>query len=58
MIYKLCMKRKLHKKCKYCTFSFYTSKVITTGKEDMLVANNDELVDKIRIMRGHGMSSL
>jgi len=52
------MKRKLHKKCKYCTFSFYTSKVITTGKEDMLVANNDELVDKIRIMRGHGMSSL
>lgn len=37
------------------TFSFYANKVITTGEGGMVVTNNDELVDKIKLMRDHGM---
>lgn len=37
------------------TFSFYGNKTITTGEGGMVVTNNDELADKIRLMRDHGM---
>jgi len=36
-------------------FSFYANKIITTGEGGMIVTNNDELVDRIRLMRDHGM---
>ncbi|MEB3755314.1 MAG: DegT/DnrJ/EryC1/StrS family aminotransferase [Desulfurococcales archaeon] len=37
------------------TFSFYANKVITTGEGGMVITNIDELADKIRLMRDHGM---
>ena len=37
------------------TFSFYANKIITTGEGGMVVTNDDELADKIRLMRDHGM---
>jgi len=37
------------------TFSFYANKIITTGEGGMIVTNNDELADRIRLMRDHGM---
>jgi len=36
-------------------FSFYGNKVITTGEGGMVVTDNKELADKIRILRDHGM---
>jgi len=38
------------------TFSFYGNKIITTGEGGMVVTNNNELAEKIRILRDHGMS--
>jgi len=46
---------------KVCTFghvgafSFYANKVITTSEGGMVVTNDNELADKIRLMRDHGM---
>ena len=37
------------------TFSFYANKIITTGEGGMVVTNNDEVADKIKLMRDHGM---
>lgn len=37
------------------TFSFYANKIITTGEGGMVVTNDNELADKIRLMRDHGM---
>ena len=37
-------------------FSFYATKNITSGEGGAVVTNNDELADKIRILRLHGMS--
>lgn len=37
------------------TFSFYGNKTITTGEGGMVVTNDDELAERIRIMRDHGM---
>ena len=37
------------------TFSFYANKTITTGEGGMVVTNDDELADKIRLLRDHGM---
>jgi len=37
-------------------FSFYGNKIITTGEGGMCLANNDELAQKIRMLRDHGMS--
>lgn len=37
------------------TFSFYANKIITTGEGGMIVTDNDELADKIKLMRDHGM---
>ncbi|EIM64656.1 aminotransferase class I/II-fold pyridoxal phosphate-dependent enzyme [Desulfobacter postgatei] len=36
-------------------FSFYGNKIITTGEGGMVVTDNKELADKIRILRDHGM---
>jgi len=36
-------------------FSFYANKVITTGEGGMVVTNDDELADRIRLIRDHGM---
>ena len=36
-------------------FSFYGNKIITTGEGGMIVTDNEELAEKIRILRDHGM---
>lgn len=36
-------------------FSFFANKVITTGEGGMVVTSNAELMEKMRIMRDHGM---
>ncbi len=36
-------------------FSFHPRKVITTGEGGMAVTNDDELADRIRLLRNHGM---
>ncbi len=38
-------------------FSFYGNKTITTGEGGMVVTDNKELADKIRIFRDHGMDT-
>jgi perosamine synthetase len=37
-------------------FSFYGNKIITTGEGGMCLTDNDELADKMRILRDHGMN--
>ncbi|MDD4603833.1 MAG: DegT/DnrJ/EryC1/StrS family aminotransferase [Bacteroidales bacterium] len=37
-------------------FSFFGNKIITTGEGGMCITNNDELADKMRILRDHGMN--
>lgn len=37
-------------------FSFYGNKVITTGEGGMCITDSEELYEKIRILRDHGMS--
>ncbi len=39
-------------------FSFFSNKNIATGEGGMLVTNDDELADKIRLGRSHGMTTL
>lgn len=39
-------------------FSFFANKNMTTGEGGMVVTKDDELAEKIRIMRSHGMTSL
>ncbi len=36
-------------------FSFYGNKIITTGEGGMCLTNDEELAEKIRILRDHGM---
>ncbi len=36
-------------------FSFYASKVITTGEGGAITTNNDEFAEKLRMIRNHGM---
>jgi len=36
-------------------FSFYGNKIITTGEGGMIVTDNNDLAEKIRILRDHGM---
>ena len=38
-------------------FSFYANKIITTGEGGICLTNNEELADKIRVLKSHGMSS-
>jgi perosamine synthetase len=37
-------------------FSFYGNKIITTGEGGMCLINNEELAEKMRIFRDHGMN--
>jgi len=37
-------------------FSFYGNKIITTGEGGMCLTNNEELADRMRLLRDHGMS--
>lgn len=37
-------------------FSFHPRKAITTGEGGMIVTNNNDLAEKIRILRNHGIS--
>ena len=37
-------------------FSFYGNKIITTGEGGMCITNNEELAEKMRVLRDHGMS--
>lgn len=37
-------------------FSFYGNKILTTGEGGMCVTDNEELADKMRILRDHGMN--
>lgn len=37
-------------------FSFYGNKIITTGEGGMCLTNSDELAQKMRILRDHGMN--
>jgi dTDP-4-amino-4,6-dideoxygalactose transaminase len=39
-------------------FSFFSNKNMTTGEGGMLVTNDDNLAEKLRLMRSHGMTSL
>ena len=46
--------------CKYSdisVFSFHPVKIITTGEGGMALTNNEELAEKMRILRGHGITS-
>lgn len=36
-------------------FSFYGNKIITTGEGGMIVSNNKELVEKMKLLRDHAM---
>jgi len=37
-------------------FSFYGNKIITTGEGGMCLTNDEELADKMRILKDHGMN--
>jgi perosamine synthetase len=37
-------------------FSFFGNKIITTGEGGMCITNNDELAERMRILRDHGMN--
>jgi dTDP-4-amino-4,6-dideoxygalactose transaminase len=39
-------------------FSFFSNKNLTTGEGGMLVTDDDELAEKVRLARSHGMTSL
>jgi dTDP-4-amino-4,6-dideoxygalactose transaminase len=39
-------------------FSFYSNKNISTGEGGMLVTNNQEYADRVRLLRSHGMTTL
>ena len=38
-------------------FSFYGNKIITTGEGGMCVTNDEELAEKMRLLKDHGMSA-
>ena len=39
-------------------FSFFANKNIATGEGGMLVTNRDDLADRLRLLRSHGMTTL
>jgi len=39
-------------------FSFFSNKNLTTGEGGMLVTNRDDLAEKLRLFRSHGMTSM
>jgi len=48
--------KKVGKESLACVFSFYPTKNITTGEGGMVVTNNKELAEKIRMMALHGLT--
>ena len=40
------------------TFSFFANKNMTTGEGGMVVTNNDDLAERLRLLRSHGMTTL
>lgn len=40
------------------TFSFFSNKNISTGEGGMFVSNDEELVNKARLLRSHGMTTM
>jgi dTDP-4-amino-4,6-dideoxygalactose transaminase len=40
------------------TFSFFGNKNLVTGEGGMVVTNRDDLADRIKLLRSHGMSTL
>ena len=39
-------------------FSFYPTKIMTTGEGGVCLTNNDKLAEKLRLLRNHGMHGL
>ena len=39
-------------------FSFFSNKNLSTGEGGMLVTNRDDLAERVRLLRSHGMTSL
>lgn len=39
-------------------FSFFSNKNISTGEGGMLVTNNDEIAERAKLLRSHGMTSM
>lgn len=39
-------------------FSFFSNKNMTTGEGGMIVTNDDDLAERLRLLRSHGMTSL
>jgi dTDP-4-amino-4,6-dideoxygalactose transaminase len=39
-------------------FSFFSNKNLSTGEGGMLVTNRDDIAEKVRLMRSHGMTTL
>ncbi len=39
-------------------FSFFSNKNISTGEGGMLVTNNEEIYNKVKLMRSHGMTTM
>lgn len=39
-------------------YSFFSNKNMTTGEGGMLVTNDDQLAERLRLLRSHGMTSL
>jgi len=39
-------------------FSFFSNKNMTTGEGGMITTNDDEIADKLRLLRSHGMTTL
>ena len=39
-------------------FSFFSNKNMTTGEGGMVITNDDEIAEKIRLLRSHGMTSM
>lgn len=40
------------------TFSFFSNKNVSTGEGGMIVTNNDELYERLKLIRSHGMTTL
>lgn len=39
-------------------FSFFSNKNISTGEGGMLITNNDDLAEKVKLFRSHGMTTM
>ena len=39
-------------------YSFFSNKNISTGEGGMLITNNKEIADKVRLLRSHGMTTM